>query len=228
VKFNEPLDEVRQKVLAARDSILQSEYFRGIPSIAKRENKRGFYFHATDDIPEVRKTFYDEILKIDCSFEAVVGRKIVSIYEKKHNGNENEFYADLLSHLLKNKLAKNNKFVLNIAERGNTTRNTTLSLAKTKAEARFAANRPNDDSIAKIEFNVQNHITEPLLDIADYLCWTIQRIFERGETRFYDYMREKIKLVVDIYDSSKYEGSKNYYRGKNHLTDENRISPLLH
>jgi hypothetical protein len=55
----------------------------------------------------------------------------------------------------------------------------------------------------KVVFNVQNHQTEPLLNIADYLCWPVQRIFERGEMRYYNFVQEKISLVVDLYDSER-------------------------
>jgi hypothetical protein len=54
----------------------------------------------------------------------------------------------------------------------------------------------------------QNHQTEPLLNIADYFCWAIQRVFERGETRYYDFIRKKNSFVVDLYDNEKWEGSK--------------------
>ena len=136
----------------------------------------------------------------------------------KHHHQEAEFYADVLSHLLKNKLKLERKVVLNIAERGASTRNANLQLALLKAVARFEKTRSVDHISSLVVFNVQNHRTEPLLNIADYLCWSVQRIFERGETRYYDFMGDKIRLVVDLYDSAKYEGSLNYYRGKRRLT----------
>jgi hypothetical protein len=64
-------------------------------------NKAGFYFHATDDIPEIREKFFRYIKTLNCSFEAVVARKIPHIYINNHKNNEAYFYADLLSHLLK-------------------------------------------------------------------------------------------------------------------------------
>ncbi len=118
-----------------------------------------------------------------------------------------------------------NTLNLNIAQRGKTTRNVVLESAREKAEARFTSNNPEADISTNIVINEQNHRTEPLLDVADYLCWTIQRIFEKGETRFYDYMQDKISLVVDLYDSDKYEGSRNYYKKSNPLTAENKIGP---
>jgi hypothetical protein len=114
---------------------------------------------------------------------------------------------------------------LNIAERGASTRNANLQLALLKAVERFEKTRSVDEISSFVVFNVQNHRTEPLLNIADYLCWSVQRIFERGETRYYDFMGDKIRLVVDLYDSANYEGSLNYYRGKRRLTAENKLSP---
>jgi hypothetical protein len=38
-------------------------------------------------------------------------------------------------------------------------------------------------------------------------------------------MLDKIPLVVDIYDKDKYEGSRNYYKKENPLTEANKISP---
>lgn len=153
--------------------------------------KHGFYFHATDDIPEVRMIFYNFFSSLDCSFEAVVGRKIPSLYLKKHNSNPHEFYADLLSHLLYAKLINENRMVLNIAERGTSTRLENLKLGLCKAEERFTSYNPEATLSHNIVFNVQNQTSEPLLNIADYFCWSVQRVFEKGEIRYYEYLRDR-------------------------------------
>lgn len=62
------------------------------------------------------------------------------------------------------------------------------------------------------------------MNVADYLCWTIKRVFEKGEMRYYNYIEEKVPLIIDIYDASKYEGNKHYYKGKHKLTVETKIS----
>ena len=137
VKFRTSLPDIRQEIQRLQQTIEKDEYFKDVPSIQKKISKNGFYFHGTDDIPEVRKIFFDYIKTIDCSFEAVVGRKIPSLYALKHNNNEAEFYADLLSHLLKNKMYGEKRMVLNIAERGKTTKNENLQRALTKAVGRY-------------------------------------------------------------------------------------------
>lgn len=226
VKIKQQLEDVRMAITEKQNQIAHSIYYNNIPSVVKRIERGGFYFHAKDDLPEIRKEFFDFLLQFDFSFEAVVARKIIGIYEKKHNGKGNEFYADLLSHLLKNKLNKSNKLVLNIAQRKNSTEYHNLQLALQKATSRHNRNK-GKEAITKVVFNVQTFTQEPLFAIADYCCWAIQRVFEKGEVRFYDYIQDKISLVVDLYDTQKYQGNLNYYTKKNPLTIKNKISPQL-
>lgn len=225
VKFKQPLQPIRDEIIRLQNQVITEPYFKDIPSIQKKVQKSGYYFHAKDDIPEVRKIFYDYIKTLDLSFEAVVGRKIYDIFTRKHNSKANEFYADLLSHLIKNKFRLGGKLVLNIAERGSSTKNNNLVLALDKSKRRFF--KKNSDSKVKtdIVFNIQNQTVEPLLNISDYMCWAIQRVFERGELRYYNFIEDKISVVCDLYDQSKYEGNLNYYRRDNKLTPLNKLSP---
>jgi hypothetical protein len=221
LKINEPLDEVRNKVVDLQQSIADDSYFEGIPSIEKKKATYGYFLHAKDDLPEVRKMVFDLIKTIDCSFETVVGRKIPALYEKKHNGKEAEFYADLLSHLLKNKLNAYERLVLNISHRSKCTSHTNLQKGLMKAIHRANSKSPDKANDCNVVFNVQQPTTEPLLNLADYFCWAIQRVFERGETRYYDYISEQVAMVQDIYDFEKWKRGGNYYNRKKKLSSEN-------
>ncbi len=225
VKINRPLAEVREEVIALQRSVEKDDYLNVIPSVRKRVREGGFFFHASDDTPEVRQVLFRYLKALDCSLEAVVARKIPEVFARKHNHQETEFYADVLSHLIKNKLHMGGRLVLNISVRANSTSNRNLQAALEKATGRAAKKRAAGDLRTQVVFNVQNHRTEPLLNVADYLCWSVQRVFERGETRHYDFLGDRIKLVLDLYDQAGYEGSKNYYRGKRRLTAENRLGP---
>jgi len=78
-------------------------------------------------------------------------------------------------------------------------------------------------------FEVQSPSKEPLLNLSDYLCWAVQRVFEKGEIRFYNLVQEKISLVVDLYDTENYKNWRNYYDNKkNPLTAIKKISPQIH
>jgi uncharacterized phage-like protein YoqJ len=222
VKFNNDLDTVRKQVMQLQQQVDQDPYFKKMGSIEKKRNKYGFYFHATDDIPEVRMQFFKYFSSLDCTFEAVVGSKNPDLYLTRHNENPHEFYADLLSHLLYNKLFSKNRLVLNIAERGTSTRLENLKSGLQKAEEKFHAHNPKTILNHNIVFNVQNQTSEPLLNIADYFCWSVQRVFERGETRYYEYLLDKIEVVVDLYDEEGMKTGNNIYTPKKPLTDENK------
>ena len=198
VKFNNDLDTIRNEVMQLQKQVDNDPYFKKVGSIEKKRNKHGFYFHATDDIPD--------------------------LYLTRHNQNPHEFYADLLSHLLYNKLFNKNRLVLNIAERGTSTRLENLKFGLQKAEEKFHVCNPSTILNHNIVFNVQNQTSEPLLNIADYFCWSVQRVFEKGETRYYEYLLDKIMVVVDLYDEEGVKTGNNIYTPKNPLSAENKKS----
>jgi hypothetical protein len=127
--------------------------------------------------------------------------------------------------LLKNKLSLGQRQVITIAERGKSTRNHVLELAMAKARERFAKKKDPAGISPDVVFNVQTPRTEPLLCVPDYLAWAVQRVFERGDTRHYDFVRERVSVVVDLYDAARYEGSRNYYSPRRPLTSENKLGP---
>jgi hypothetical protein len=110
---------------------------------------------------------------------------------------------------------------LNIAQRGTSTRTENLELGLQKAVSRFKLHKPDGTINTEVVFNIQTQITEPLLNIADYFCWAIQRVFERGETRYYEFLKEKIN-VIDLYDIENAATGKNIYNLENPLTGGNK------
>ena len=228
VKISDPISEVRQKIVDLQNAIASNPFY-DVPSVQKRVRNGGYYLHATDDLPEIRKEFYDLINTINCSIEVVVGRKKIERFVVRHKEKQEYFYADLLSHLLKNKFQKHDKLVLHVSERGQSTKNANLELALEKAKQRFRAKNDESKIKTQVVFDVQPPTKEPLLNLADYLCWAVQRVFERGEVRYYNLVKDKISLVVDLYDEEKIKDWKNHYDNKkNPLTPQNKISPPLH
>ncbi|MCK9404409.1 MAG: hypothetical protein M0Q26_13545 [Chitinophagaceae bacterium] len=223
LKINEPLGPVRNRVVELQNLIGSDGYFRDVPSITRKRENNGYFLHAKDDIPEVRKMAFDLIRGINCSFEAIVARKIYDIFETQHEGKETLFYADLLSHLLKSKLEKYDKLVLNIARRNKCTSEVNLPIGWEKAKERSLKKSPEKEHACTIVFNVQEPTTEPLINIADYFCWAVQRVFEKGETRFYDYISDQVALVVDLYDTDHYRKGENFYTRRKKLTKDNLL-----
>lgn len=118
---------------------------------------------------------------------------------------------------------------MNISERGQSTKHTNLKLALAKAKQRFCEKNDLTKLKTNILFEVQTPTREPLLNLSDYLCWAVQRVFEKGEVRYYNLIKDKVSLVVDLYDEEKIKNWKNHYDNKsNPLTTENKISLPIH
>lgn len=226
VKFERPLAEIRSEIVALQKQVEADPLLNTIPSVVKRVAKGGFFFHACKDSDDVRTVFLHYLRDLKCEAEIVIARKIHSLFVNKHHGKDDEFYADVLSHLIKRRLKQPRRMVLNIAQRGSSTRAKVLDEALAKATGRAGKRWGSDDLKGEVVFNVQTPLREPLLAVPDYLGWAVQRIFEKGQTRYYDYLREKIRLVVDLYDSEKYPNNQNYYdHHRNPLTAQNKIGP---
>jgi hypothetical protein len=191
--LHEPLEIVREKILALQQAIIVDPYFDQIPSIRKKENLSGYFLHAKDDIPEVRKMAFEMIKSIDATFDVVIEKKDYQIYEKKHNGNQSEFYADMLSRLIHNMIDNQPKIVLNIAHRSRCT--THNNLEKGLQKAIIIARNKNIvfNANANVVFNVQQPTGEPIINMADYYLWAIQRWVERKEDRYVNFLEDKIK-----------------------------------
>ena len=227
VRVDRPLDEVRREVRALQKQVEADPLLNTIPSVQRRIASGGFFFHACKDTPDVRTVLLHYLRDLPCEAELVVARKIPALFEKQQHEREEELYADLLAHLIKSRLKREGTLVLNVAERGSSTRDKVLTGALRLATERAAKKWGGENLRARVVFNVQTPRTEPLLTVSDYLCWAVQRVFEQGDVRHYNYLAEKIRLVVDLYDCEKYEGSRNFYDKRNPLTAENKIGPLV-
>ncbi len=188
VRIDRPLPEVRRELRALEAQVEADPLLNTIPSVQKRIATGGFFFHACKDTPDVRAVLLRYLRDLPCEAERVVARKIPALFVKQHKGREEEFYADLLAHLVKNRLKRAGTLVLNVAERGSSTREKVLTNALQLATERAAKKWGADNLKARAVFNVQTPRTEPLLTVSDYLCWAVQRVFEQGEFRLYFYL----------------------------------------
>lgn len=164
-----------------------SEFFQSFPSVADRTSKgwHGYYPHASKDPAELRYEFLKLMRdKLDFSAQIVVGRKIPNVYLNKHHRLQREFYADLMSHLLKY-THKIDPLVLDVAERGSSTSNMNLQHAVDVARERSRRGTRTKEMTNAVRFNVQPYDHELLLSLTDYCLWCVQRVFEKGDAKYY-------------------------------------------
>jgi len=115
IKFRGDLNEIRNEVIELQQGVESDPLLNTIPSVVKRIQKNGFFFHACKDTPDVRAVFLRYLRELNCSAEIVVARKIPRLYQTNHKSKPELFYADVLSHLIKsqmkNPLTSENKII---------------------------------------------------------------------------------------------------------------------
>jgi hypothetical protein len=204
--------EIHKKIKDLQEEIKDDSLYNSLKCVS---NPKGWYFHARNDQPEIRTKFIELIRKME-GFKSyiVIGRKRLDLFHKKHNKSESEFYFDIVYHLLKDRLNKENVFyqILLSTRAGN-------SAEKLKEAIEKAIERDNKKRKSPITIHydcrtIPSDIT-PELSIIDYLMWSLQRYILLKDSRFYNSLLGKFNLIIDLYDFEKF-GSKssNYYHPK--------------
>lgn len=216
IETDEP-KHIRQALSQVREKVKNDPYLKDIPSLEKSLK----YFHATDDCPEVRQEVYKCLSTLNFKSQFVVARKIEGVF-KKYGCDENHFYDSLISHLFKNVLHRAETNHIYFSKRGSSNRQEPLERAIERAKNKFETK-----FLIKIRSNVniQSQVPtgEPCLQVIDYMNWAIYRVFVQGEMRYFNFVKDKVGFVWDIYDTVKYP--KNFYSKSNEF-DAKKISLL--
>ena len=216
IRTTEP-EFLRKKLNNLKNEILNDEYLKDIPSMRKTK----MAFHAKDDCPEVRYKVFKLIKELPFSCNIVVARKTEHVF-KKFDGDTQKLYDSLITNLFKNVLHLSTNNYIYIATRGNKKRQEPLENA-IQDSLLYTEEKLNTtiDSVQKVL--PQTPSGEACLQIVDYCNWAIQRAFLQNDMRYYNFLKEKFGLIVDLYDYKK--GWKNFYHKKNPF-DIKKISPL--
>ena len=208
---------IRSKLADVRLEILTDRYFKDIPSIVKSQRA----FHAKDDCPEVRKLVYSALEKMDFGVQVVVARKREKMFREIHKKSQDRFYNFLVSNLFSRQLHLAAENTIVFARRGNKTKQFSLRHAVQMGIEKFRT-KYSGASLTKVEIDTSQPAQEPVLQAVDYALWAVQRAFEKGEMRYFDFLREKIELVWDIYDIDKMKEAKKTKSGESIIYDRKK------
>lgn len=200
-------EELSKELEERRQQLLRDPYFKGVPSMQPRQRKTAIAFHAKDDIPEVRREVFTLLAMHEIRFFAVVRdkRRIVQLV-RDHNLKQpdyryhpNQLYDRCVSRLFRDRLHKDDAFRIVFARRGTSDRTAALKKALENARNNFRA-KWGVAGNAPIEVLGSTPAIDACLQAADYLSWALQRLYERQEDRYWDFIWPKVSLVYDIDD----------------------------
>ncbi len=188
-----------------RDELLNDPYFRGVPSMQPTARKTAVAFHAKDDLPEVRREVFKLLPSFGAKVQVAIRRKdeLVSFARFMHSDGQrlhaNHVYDDLVKRLFRNLLHKADENRICFAWRGKTDRAEALRKAIQKAKENFKRRfGKRSDKPTSVESAYPSQRAG--LQVIDYYLWALQRLFERGEDRYFELLRPQYRLIMDLDD----------------------------
>lgn len=218
-RLNRELRELRMRLLA-------DPYFKDVPSMQPKAKKTAEFFHAKDDVPEVRREVFRLLRGHSMNFMAVVKDKsIVLKYVRERNRRDpnyryppNELYDFLVRRLFKTLQHRADTIEIAFSKRGKADRTKALEDALHIARHRFE--KQYQISLkTKVEIRPEDSRRSGCLQAADYFLWSLQRLYERHEARFVEYLWPSFGVVLDI-DDKREKGYGIYYSQERRLTVE--------
>jgi hypothetical protein len=211
------LPSLRADLVALRGRLLADHYLKGIRSMQAAVKKTALLFHAKDDVPEVRQEVFKILMVHDLRFYAAIrDKRAVANYVRQRNEQEpayrygqNELYDLLVRRLFRRRLHQNEAYQVLFARRGFSDRTEALEQALTGARRDFEV-EGGTKSNAPIVIRTIPASQEPALQAADYFLWALQRLYERNESRYWEFVWPKVRCVMDVDDTTRFEEGEVY------------------
>ncbi len=192
---------------ALRAELLSDPLLKAVPSMQASSGKTALYFHAKDDVPEVRHAVFKLLLRHELRISVVVKEKQVLLAEVRlreaaeptyrYKADGHELYDDLIAKLF-------NRFGefgvarhVTFAVRGNKQRTAALNTVLDHIDTSFAEDfgfAPHGHTTVRSSYPSQS----AGLQACDYLLWALQRFYERHDDRFLNAMWPKFLRVLDL------------------------------
>lgn len=213
---HELLEELRTELLA-------DEYFQGVPSMQPSAGKTAIAFHAAKDLPEVRRDVMGRLRQCKAKVFVAIRRKDVLAPQVrvKHRMSGQKLtlrtlYEDLVKRVFRNILHKAERNEIVFAKQGKWVRREAMALAIERAKANFQA-KYGIISDKPVVIRSASPDAYAGLQVIDYYLWALQRMYERGEDRFFNALRPAYRLVMDLDDKTNHEYGE-WYSDDNPLT----------
>lgn len=221
--------KVGKELGSLRKKLVADPYFKGVPSMQPHTRKTAICFHASKDLPEVRREVFSILPNLGAKVQVAIRTKkeltadAKSSYEKFGTKfSANDIYDGLIKRLFKNLLHKADENRIIVARRGKADR--LEALTKSIYHAKY-----NFEKKWKIKSHSQTSIRSAHshesagLQLVDYYLWALQRLYERREDRFFNLLASGYRLIMDV-DDKREKPYGQWYTDKNPLAVQ-KIKP---
>jgi hypothetical protein len=200
-------DALEADVAALRAELLADPLLQAVPSMKVDAGKTALFFHAKDDVPEVRHAVFKLLMKHDLRMSAVVKEKhhlLADVrgheaanpsYRYKADGHE--IYDDLIARLFGRFGEFGVKREIMFAVRGSKPRTAALKAVLDDIDKGFESSfgfAPHGHTTVVSSYPAKS----AGLQACDYLLWALQRFYERNEERYLHALWPKFVRVLDL------------------------------
>jgi hypothetical protein len=213
-----------------RSGLLSDPYFQGVPSMQPDGGKTALCFHAKDDVAEVRREVFRLLPQLGAKVQVAIRRKdtLVSEARMAHRRgsrlSDGDVYDDLIKRLFRNLLHKADENRIVFARRGKAVRRDALADAIDRARKNFER-RWGRQPARPTTIESAYPSAAAGLQIVDYYLWALQRLYERGEERFFRILAPDYRLIMDL-DDTRNKPYGQWYSDSNPLALE-KMKPLV-
>jgi hypothetical protein len=216
--------QLDREMAELRSRLMSDSYLKSVPSMQLERQKTAIAFHAKDDIPEVRREVYALLMRHEMRFFAVIRDKhrIVRLVQEhnkrspRYRYQTNQLYDRCVSRLFKERLHKDDGYTICFSKRGAKDRTAALKAALETARNNFRHSWGIQPT-GPIDVCPMLARQSAGLQAVDYFLWALQRLYERGEARYWEFVWSAVSLVHDVDDIGQHDYGE-YYTQKNPLT----------
>ncbi len=218
---------LRDDLVALREDLLKDDYLKHVCTMRPEAEKTAKFFHAKDDCAEVRREVYKLLARHQIKVQIAIRRKCHLIEETTRSRrvcHANTIYDDLVKSLFKRCLHKADQNVITFARRGKSAREKALNDAIARAKANFQRDT-GIESRGRTQIIPSVPSQSHGLQAVDYYLWAIQRLYEKGEDRYFNFLAPQFRLIMDFDDKRNGKWYGRWYSDGDPLTKE-KIMPV--
>lgn len=225
------VEQVTADLERLRKELLADSYLNCVPSMQPGEGKTALFFHAKDDCPEVRERVFKLLRSHPIKVQVGIRRKreLMELSRFARTSgfriDVNQVYDDVVKTLFKRSLHRAERNMIYFARRGKSDRQKAL-------EAAIARARWNFQRDTGIQSDCPTCIIPAYpaeivgLQVVDYFLWALQRFCERGDERYFHYLRGSYRLIMDFDDKRNGKSYGRWYNDTDPLTKQKWL-PLV-
>ena len=231
VLYLENPDEAKRKLEDLRQILLSDPELMKIPSMQPSANKTALMFHAKNDHSMGRERVFKVLPTLGAKVQIAIRRKTElavqfkrKFMKSKQKLQEGDVYDRLVALIFRNILHQADENRIIFARLGTSERREALAMAIRQAKEQFEEKWHKGHN-KQTRIDVKKSADEIGLQIIDYYLWAIQRLYEKGDDRYFLPLQDQYSVIIDLDDKRDKRWSGTWYNRKNPLSLA-KIKPL--